>query len=84
VTAVFAWQVPFLSFPGAFDREALEKTSKEFLIERLSSIAPSSAVPLRPLVAEGDPVSGSTWPMVIQAMDQRPYPRRPGRRRLGT
>jgi len=55
VTAVFAWQVPFLSFPGAFDRGELEKASKEFLIDKLSSITPSPAVPLRPLVAEGDP-----------------------------
>jgi len=55
VTAVFAWQVPFLSFPGAFDRGELEKAAQEFLIDKLSSIAPSPAVPLRPLVAEGDP-----------------------------
>jgi nucleotide-binding universal stress UspA family protein len=55
VTAVFAWQVPFLSFPGAYDRDELEKAAKEFLVDRLSSIAASPAVPLRPLVAEGDP-----------------------------
>jgi nucleotide-binding universal stress UspA family protein len=55
VTAVFAWQVPFLSFPGAFDRGELEKAAQEFLIDKLSSIAPTPAVPLRPLVAEGDP-----------------------------
>lgn len=54
VTAVFAWQVPFVSIPGAFDRAALEQAGKEFLIERISSIAPSPPVPLRPLVAEGD------------------------------
>jgi nucleotide-binding universal stress UspA family protein len=29
VTALFAWQVPFLSFPGAFDREELEQASKD-------------------------------------------------------
>jgi nucleotide-binding universal stress UspA family protein len=55
VTAVFAWQVPFLSFPGAYDRDELEKAAKEFLVDKLSSITPSPAVPLRPLVAEGDP-----------------------------
>jgi nucleotide-binding universal stress UspA family protein len=55
VTAVFAWQVPFSSFPGLYDREALEQASKEFLIDRVSTVAPSPAVPLRPLVAEGDP-----------------------------
>jgi len=55
VTAVFAWQVPFSSFPGLYDREALEKASKEFLIEKVSEVAPHPAVPLLPLVAEGDP-----------------------------
>jgi nucleotide-binding universal stress UspA family protein len=55
VTAVLAWQVPFLSFPGAFDRDELEKAYKEFLIETVSAIAPKPAVPLETLVAEGDP-----------------------------
>jgi nucleotide-binding universal stress UspA family protein len=54
VTAVFAWQVPFSSFPGLYDREALEKASKEFLIDKISEVAPKPAVPLLPLVAEGD------------------------------
>jgi nucleotide-binding universal stress UspA family protein len=54
VTAVFAWQVPFSSFPGLYDREALEQASKEFLIEKVSAIAPKPEVPLLPLVAEGD------------------------------
>jgi nucleotide-binding universal stress UspA family protein len=55
VTAVFAWQVPFISFPGAFDREELEQAGKQFLIDKVSAIAPSPKVPLTPLVAEGDP-----------------------------
>ena len=55
VTAVFAWQLPFVSIPGAFDRDELEKAAKDFLIETVSEIAPSPKVPLRPLVAEGDP-----------------------------
>jgi nucleotide-binding universal stress UspA family protein len=55
VTAVLAWQVPFLSFPGAFDRGELEKAYKDFLVETVSAIAPKPAVPLETLVAEGDP-----------------------------
>jgi nucleotide-binding universal stress UspA family protein len=55
VTALFAWQVPFLSFPGAFDRDKLEQASKDFLIETVSEVAPAPAVPLRTLVAEGEP-----------------------------
>ena len=55
VTAVLSWQVPFLSFPGAFDRDELDKTYKAFLIETVSAIAPKPAVPVETLVAEGDP-----------------------------
>jgi nucleotide-binding universal stress UspA family protein len=55
VTAVFAWQVPFLSFPGAFDRDELEKASKDFLVETVSQIVPAPSVPLHTVVAEGDP-----------------------------
>ncbi len=55
VTAVFAWQVPFLSIPNAFDKEELEQAAQKFLIEKVSAIAPSPKVPLMPLVAEGDP-----------------------------
>ena len=55
MTAVLAWQVPFLSFPGAFTKDELEQAAKNFLIETVSAVAPSPPVPLRPLVAEGDP-----------------------------
>jgi nucleotide-binding universal stress UspA family protein len=55
VTAVFAWQIPFLGMPGAFDRDELEKLAKEYLTETVSSVAPSPPVPLWTIVAEGDP-----------------------------
>jgi nucleotide-binding universal stress UspA family protein len=55
VTAVLSWQMPFLSFPGGFDREELDKTYKNFLLETVSAIAPKPKVPLETLVAEGDP-----------------------------
>ncbi|HEX4219540.1 MAG TPA: universal stress protein [Acidimicrobiales bacterium] len=55
VTAVFAWQVPFLGMPGAFDRDELEKLAKDYLTETVSSIVPSPPVPLWTVVAEGDP-----------------------------
>jgi nucleotide-binding universal stress UspA family protein len=57
VTAVFAWQVPFLSFPGAFDRDELERASKEFIVDTVSRIVKSPPVPLLTLVAEGDPAA---------------------------
>jgi nucleotide-binding universal stress UspA family protein len=57
VTAVFAWQVPFLSFPGAFDRDELERASKEFIVDTVSRIVKTPPVPLLTLVAEGDPAA---------------------------
>ena len=55
VTAVFSWQVPFVGFPGAFDRAELEQSAKDFLVERVSAVVPTPKVPLTPLVAQGDP-----------------------------
>ena len=55
VIAVFAWQMPFISNPAAFERAELEQAGKKFLVDRVSEIAPSPTVPLTPLVAEGDP-----------------------------
>jgi nucleotide-binding universal stress UspA family protein len=57
VAAVFAWQVPFMSFPGAFDRDELEQAAKQFLIDTVSRIVPTPAIPLWTLVAEGDPAA---------------------------
>ncbi len=57
VIAVFAWQVPFVSFPGAFDRDELEQASKEFIVENVSRIVKTPPVPLITLVAEGDPAA---------------------------
>jgi nucleotide-binding universal stress UspA family protein len=57
VTVVLAWQLPFLSFPGAFDREELEQAYKKYLIETVSAVVPKPAVPLETLVAEGDPTA---------------------------
>lgn len=65
VTAVYSWQMPFISNPGAFDRDELEQAAKQFLIDKVSSIAPSPTVPLRPLVAEGDPAES-----LISAADE--------------
>jgi nucleotide-binding universal stress UspA family protein len=65
VTAVFAWQQPFVSIPGAFDRAELEQAAKDFLIEKVSAVAPSPKVPLLPLVAEGDPAES----LVLAASD---------------
>ena len=33
LTAVFSWQVPFVSIPMAFDREKLEQEYKQYLVD---------------------------------------------------
>jgi nucleotide-binding universal stress UspA family protein len=55
VTALFSWQIPFLSIPGAFDRNELEETYQHYVIQIVSAVAPSPPVPLTTVVAEGDP-----------------------------
>ena len=55
VTAVLAWQVPFVSIPGAFDRAELEQGYREFLITTVSEVVPAPDVPLNTVLAEGDP-----------------------------
>lgn len=54
VLAVLSWQIPFVSIPGGFDRDELEKTYKDFIVEIVSAVAPSPRVPLITVVAEGD------------------------------
>ena len=48
VMAVLSWQIPFVSIPGSFDREELEKTYKEYIIEIVSAVAPSPRCRLSP------------------------------------
>jgi nucleotide-binding universal stress UspA family protein len=57
VVAVFAWQVPFVSIPGAFDRAELEEGYRSFLVETVSQIEPTPQVPLHTVLAEGDPTA---------------------------
>jgi nucleotide-binding universal stress UspA family protein len=56
VTAVLAWQMPFISIPGAFDRDQLAKRYSEFLLKTVAEIAPAPEVPVHLVVAEGDPI----------------------------
>lgn len=55
VTAVLAWQMPFLEQPGAFDPGEVEGWAKAALLKAVEDTAPSPDVPLQTLVAEGDP-----------------------------
>lgn len=55
VTAVLAWQVPFVGHPGAFDAGELESWAKAELLEAVADVAPAPEVPLQAIVAHGDP-----------------------------
>jgi nucleotide-binding universal stress UspA family protein len=54
IVAVFAWQMPFIGIPGAFDREEIEKAYKAFLEQAVASAVPDVRVPITKLVAQGD------------------------------
>jgi nucleotide-binding universal stress UspA family protein len=54
IIAIFAWQMPMIGVPGAFDRDEIERFSTAFLDETVSAIADHSSVPITRLVAQGD------------------------------
>jgi nucleotide-binding universal stress UspA family protein len=54
IVAVFAWQMPFIGIPGAFDREEMERMCKRFVEEAVAAIVPEPRMPITRLVAEGD------------------------------
>ncbi|MGH3852553.1 MAG: universal stress protein [Pseudonocardiaceae bacterium] len=57
VEAIYAWQFPVLSLPGAFTRDELATAAKHVILDAVNAINPPPAVPLHTLVAEGDPRS---------------------------
>jgi nucleotide-binding universal stress UspA family protein len=57
VVAVFAWGLPLIEFPGAFDKDEIEAGAKRFLQETARRVAPEPRVPLKLVVAHGDPAS---------------------------
>jgi nucleotide-binding universal stress UspA family protein len=56
VTAVLAWQPPFLTMPGAIELGELEQAYKDYLVKTVSETVPSAPVPLVTLVAQGDAI----------------------------
>jgi nucleotide-binding universal stress UspA family protein len=54
ILAVFAWQMPFIGVPGAFDRDEMERVCKLFVQEAVAAAVPGAVVPITKLVAEGD------------------------------
>jgi len=54
IVGVFAWQMPLIGIPGAFDREELEKLCMNFLEETVAAVVPAPQAPITKLVAHGD------------------------------
>ena len=52
--AVFAWQLPFVGIPGAFDRDEMERLCKNFVDDAVAAVVPAARVPITKLVAQGD------------------------------
>ena len=46
IVTVFAWQLPFIGIPGAFDREEVERLCKAFLEETVAAVVPGAGVPI--------------------------------------
>lgn len=55
VMAIFAWEMPFLSIPGAFDRDQLSQAAHDLLDEAVNAVVLHPPVALTQMVAEGDP-----------------------------
>jgi nucleotide-binding universal stress UspA family protein len=57
VTALFAWELPMVGIPGAFDRDELEGMAKKFLNDQLdgASNGTGNGVHINRVVAQGDP-----------------------------
>jgi nucleotide-binding universal stress UspA family protein len=58
IVAVFAWQLPLIGVPGAFDRHEMEQACKAFVEDAVAAVVTDQEVTITKLVAQGD-VSGS-------------------------
>jgi len=55
LTVLFAWQLPLIGIPGAFNRADLEQGARRLLAEEIAAVDPPGDVSINELVAEGDP-----------------------------
>ena len=42
IVAVFAWQLPFVGIPGAFDRDEMERLCKNFVEDAVEAAVPGA------------------------------------------
>jgi nucleotide-binding universal stress UspA family protein len=54
ITALFAWQMPMIGIPGAFDRDELEAEAQKFLNGEVAKVE-TDGVAVNPVTAQGDP-----------------------------
>jgi len=54
IVAVFAWQMPLIGIPGAFDRDEMERLCQVFVEEAVAAVIDVSPVSITKLVAQGD------------------------------
>jgi nucleotide-binding universal stress UspA family protein len=57
VTALFAWELPMIGIPGAFDRDELEAEALKWLDGQLNGQQNGHGVTVHRVVAQGDPSS---------------------------
>ncbi len=55
VQAVYAWQMPMIAVPGAFDRQEMERFAAAELVRTVSRVVPAPRVPLETTTVHGDP-----------------------------
>jgi nucleotide-binding universal stress UspA family protein len=54
IVAVFAWQMPFIGTPLAFDRDEMERRNITFLDVAVAAVVSAAEVPITKLVAQGE------------------------------
>ncbi|TWP33627.1 universal stress protein [Leekyejoonella antrihumi] len=55
VRAVYSWQLPMISIPGAFDQAQMQQLAGTELVRNVAQVSPNPAVPLEMSTAQGDP-----------------------------
>jgi nucleotide-binding universal stress UspA family protein len=56
LTAVFAWQMPLVGVPGAFDHDELEREAHGVLAAKLAAVELPDGIPVTQVAAEGETV----------------------------
>ena len=54
IQAVYAWQLPMIAMPGAFDPDEMERLAGEELVRTVSEVAPTPPVPVETTTVHGD------------------------------